>query len=84
MNNKEEKMLTEINNLSEIPTFKNEEEEAIFWDNHGLGDDLLESMISFELEENIEAEIVTKLRLLPMEKQKQVLDFTESLCQKLS
>ncbi|BAQ61919.1 hypothetical protein GM3708_2325 [Geminocystis sp. NIES-3708] len=84
MNNKEEKMMKEINKLSEIPNFKNEEEEAIFWDNHGLGDDLLESMTSFDIEENIEAEILTKLRLLSMDKKRQVLDFTESLCQKMS
>lgn len=84
MNNEKENMMTEINHLSEIPFLKNEEEEAMFWDNHCLGDNLLESMTSFNLEKDIEEEILSKLRLLPMEKQKQVLCFTESLYEKLS
>lgn len=84
MTKSKENIIQEINNFSEVPIFKNEAEEADFWFNHALGDDLLESMATFELDDNIEQEILTKLRLLPTDKQKEVLDFTEFLFQKQS
>ena len=84
MTKSKENIIQEINNFSEVPIFENEAEEADFWANHGLGDDLLESMTPFELDETIEPEILTKLRLLPTDKQKEVLDFTEFLFQKQS
>ena len=75
-------MIQEIQNFSEVPIFKNEAEEADFWANHSLGDYLLAQMKPFELDDNIEQSLVEKLRLLPIDKQKEVLDFTEFLCQK--
>ena len=84
MTKSKENIIQEINNFSEVPTFENEAEEADFWASHCLGDDLLESMTPFELDENIEQKILTKLRLLPTDKQKEVLDFTEFLFQKQS
>lgn len=84
MTKSKENIIQEINNFSEVPIFENEAEEADFWSHHALGDDLLESMATFELDDNIEQEILTKLRLLPTDKQKEVLDFTEFLFQKQS
>ncbi|AFZ49473.1 hypothetical protein [Dactylococcopsis salina] len=34
----------EITNWESIPEFETEEEEQAFWDNHCLGDDILEQM----------------------------------------
>jgi hypothetical protein len=41
--NKQSEML-EVNSFDEIPIFKNESDEAEFWANHCLSDELLEQM----------------------------------------
>ena len=46
-------VMKEINGLSQIITFNHEQEEADFWNKNSLGDNLLNLMTSFNLEENI-------------------------------
>ncbi|MGK7959390.1 DUF2281 domain-containing protein [Crocosphaera sp.] len=78
-----ENSMIEINSYEDIPNFNNEEEEANFWENHCLGDKILDQMENFENIPLTENEILGKLRKLPKEKQQEVLDFTEFLLQKV-
>ncbi len=78
-----ENQMSEIKNFSEVPVFNNEAEEANFWDHHGLGNDLLAELKPFNIENNIEQYILENLRILPLDKQQEVLDFTEFLRQKI-
>ena len=41
----------EITEWKSIPEFKTEEEDQAFWDNHCLGDDILEQMQPITVEE---------------------------------
>lgn len=84
MTNLSQNSMIEINSYQDIPKFQNENEEADFWANHCLGDQILDQMESFENNSLIENSLLEKLRQLPKEKQQEVLDFTEFLLQKVT
>ena len=72
----QEKIMKEIQNFTQIPEFVSEQQEAEFWDNHCLGDELLTKMETVENQVPIEQAILEKLRLLPADKQQEILDKT--------
>lgn len=48
MSNFSQEGIIEVNSFQDIPNFPNEEEEADFWNNHGLGDNILDKIESWD------------------------------------